>query len=233
MKFFISTDFNSTNFLLTIFVSTKFVSTSFISTMTLLLSTFVSVATFAADVGLPAQTDDRYCTTCHGVDGRGNLALQAPRLAGMEDWYLKRQLENFREGIRGTHADDRLGISMQPMAAKLTDASIADIVSWIGSWEYTPAVTTIDGSVNQGLTAFQSCATCHGANAEGNEALGAPALAGQNDWYLVTQLQNFRASIRGSHQDDRFGAQMIPMAGMLRDDQAIRNVVSYINTLQK
>ena len=205
----------------------------FISTITLLLSTFISVATFAADVGLPAQTDDRYCTTCHGVEGRGNAAVQAPRLAGMEGWYLKRQLENFREEVRGIHAEDLQGIAMRPMAAKLTDASIADIVSWVSSWEYVPAETTVEGNANRGRTAFQSCATCHGANAEGNESLGAPALAGQNDWYLVTQLQNFRASIRGAHQNDSYGAQMIPMARMLSDDQAIINIVSYINTLQK
>jgi cytochrome c553 len=34
--------------------------------------------------------DDRYCTTCHGADGRGNEGVQAPRLAGMEPWYLRR-----------------------------------------------------------------------------------------------------------------------------------------------
>ncbi|MEC9086505.1 MAG: c-type cytochrome, partial [Pseudomonadota bacterium] len=45
--------------------------------------------------------NDRYCTTCHGTDGRGNEGTEAPRLAGMEDWYLRRQLENFRAGIRG------------------------------------------------------------------------------------------------------------------------------------
>ena len=32
--------------------------------------------------------NDRYCTTCHGTDGRGNEGTEAPRLAGMEDWYL-------------------------------------------------------------------------------------------------------------------------------------------------
>ncbi|MBT4255323.1 MAG: cytochrome c, partial [Gammaproteobacteria bacterium] len=92
---------------------------------------------------------------------------------------------------------------------------------------------TVEGNDRQGRTAFQSCAACHGANAEGNEALGAPALAGQNDWYLITQIENFRSGVRGSHQDDTFGAQMVTMSKTLRDEQAILNVVSYINTLQK
>ncbi|MCH7672175.1 MAG: c-type cytochrome [Proteobacteria bacterium] len=198
---------------------------------TLILSALANSAAQAADVGLPAATDDRYCTTCHGVDGRGNIAVQAPRLAGMEDWYLKRQLENFREGIRGTHPADIQGIAMQPMAAKLSDASIADIVSWVGSWEYVAAETTVVANARRGRTAFQSCAACHGTDAEGNEALGAPALAGQNDWYLVTQLKNFRGGLRGAHQDDTYGAQMISMSRTLVGDAAILDVVSYINSL--
>lgn len=204
-------------------------------TTALALSAFSSISVQAAegDVGVAAAMDDRYCTTCHGAEGIGNIAVEAPRLAGMEAWYLKRQLENFRAGIRGAHQQDTQGIAMRPMAAKLTDESIADIVSWVGEWEYLPAAATIEGNVNQGRTAYQTCATCHGANAEGNEALGAPALAGQNDWYMITQLRNFRAGFRGSHPEDTYGSQMLAMSKSLRDDQAVINVVSYINTLQK
>ena len=177
--------------------------------------------------------NDRYCTTCHGTDGRGNEGVQAPRLAGMEDWYLKRQLENFRAGIRGTHPSDREGLAMQPMAAKLSDASITDIIDWVGSWEYVPAEATIDGNANAGRTLYSTCATCHGSRGEGNASLGAPALAGQNDWYLVTQLKNFKAGYRGAHPQDTYGSQMRAMANSLRDEAAINNVVSYITTLSK
>ncbi len=175
--------------------------------------------------------DDRYCTTCHGADGRGNEGVQAPRLAGMEDWYLVRQLENFRAGIRGTHPKDIEGIAMQPMAAKLTDESIADIVQWVGSWTYIPAEITVEGDAARGQQLYAACAACHGQQAEGNEALGAPALAGQNDWYLVTQLKNFMADYRGHHPDDSFGQQMRTMSRTLGDESGVRNVVSYINTL--
>ena len=204
-----------------------------VTATTLILSAVCSMASLAAegDVGVAAAMDDRYCTTCHGVEGIGNIAIEAPRLAGMEAWYLKRQLENFRAGIRGTHEEDVPGIAMRPMAAKLSDESIADIVDWVGDWEYVPAEATVEGNVRQGRTAFQACAACHGANAQGNEALGAPALAGQNDWYLLTQLRNFRAGFRGSHQEDTFGSQMVTMSKTLTDDQAVIDVVSYINTL--
>ena len=205
----------------------------YLTATTLCLSALCSMASLAAegDVGVAAAMDDRYCTTCHGVEGIGNIGIEAPRLAGMEALYLKRQLENFRAGIRGTHGEDTQGIAMRPMAAKLSDESIADIVDWVGDWEYVPAEATVEGDVRQGRTAFQACAACHGADAQGNEALGAPALAGQNDWYLITQLRNFRAGFRGAHQEDTFGSQMVAMSKTLRDDQAVINVVSYINTL--
>ena len=41
------------------------------------------------------------------------------------------------------------------------------------------------------------CAACHGANGQGNQALGAPPLAGQDAAYLARQLNNFKAGRRG------------------------------------
>lgn len=178
--------------------------------------------------------DDRYCTTCHGSDGRGNEGVQAPRLAGMESWYLRRQLENFRGEIRGVHPADKEGIAMRPMATKLSDESIDDILEWVASWEYVPAEVTLEGGDPQrGRNLYSGCAVCHGAEGEGNESLGAPALAGQNDWYLVTQLKNFLAGYRGVHPDDTYGAQMRTMVNTLRNEAGILNVVSYINTLSR
>ena len=199
---------------------------------------FMVLALAGGSLSLPASAEmdtayynDHYCTTCHGADGIGSEGVQAPRLAGMEPWYLKRQLEHFRAGMRGMHREDFQGTEMQPMAAKLSDESIAELVAWVGSWEYVPTPVTLEGDAEAGRALYASCSSCHGANGEGSPTLGAPALAGQNDWYLVTQLQNFKAGYRGSAPGDTYGAQMIPMAASLADDTAIRNVVSYINTL--
>ena len=56
-------------------------------------------------------------------------------------------------------------------------------------------------------------------------------MRGQNDWYLVTQLKNFKQRWRGNENGDTFGQQMMAMTQILTDDAAINNVVSYINTL--
>ena len=197
----------------------------------LLLGSLLSTHALAQTEGAEYY-NDRYCMTCHGADGMGSEGIRGPRLAGMEPWYIKRQLENFRAGVRGTHEMDVPGTEMRPMAVPLTDASITDLLEWIGGWEYKPTeITLTNGDAAAGQPLYGTCAACHGAEAQGNEALGAPALAGQNDWYLFAQLKNFKAGYRGTHADDTYGAQMVPMAATLADDTAILNVVSYINTL--
>ncbi len=46
------------------------------------------------------------CGTCHGQQGEGIAGLNAPKIAGQSAWYLKRQIMNYKNGLRGTHADD-------------------------------------------------------------------------------------------------------------------------------
>ncbi len=41
------------------------------------------------------------CIGCHGMSGEGNVAMNAPKLAGQEIWYLESQLKAFKSGIRG------------------------------------------------------------------------------------------------------------------------------------
>jgi cytochrome c oxidase subunit 2 len=74
------------------------------------------------------------CSACHGSDGRGLQAMNAPGLRGMNDWYLVRQLKNFKHGIRGAHPQDLYGIQMALMAAVLKDdQSIDDLVAYINT----------------------------------------------------------------------------------------------------
>ena len=59
----------------------------------------------------------------------------------------------------------------------------------------------------------------------------APRAAGIDDWYLARQLQNFKTGVRGQHPTDHYGKQMGLMADILQDDQAVNDLVAYINTL--
>lgn len=88
------------------------------------------------------------------------------------------------------------------------------------------------GDPARGKALYATCGACHGANGEGQEALNAPALAGQEDWYVIRQLQNFKNGIRGANPKDTFGMQMAPMAQTLPTEQAIEDVAAYIGTLE-
>ena len=96
----------------------------------------------------------------------------------------------------------------------------------------TPAPPTVKGNVERGRDRYVTCGTCHGADGQGIAATNAPRLKGMSDWYLTTQLRNFRDGARGAHPQDLYGSQMALMAPMLADDQAVNDVVAYINTLR-
>ena len=64
--------------------------------------------------------------------------------------------------------------------------------------------------------------------------LSAPRVAGIPDWYLLRQIRNFDKGVRGTHPDDIFGRQMgVIQKLMLKDDQAILDVIAYIQTLSE
>jgi cytochrome c oxidase subunit 2 len=74
------------------------------------------------------------CAYCHGDSGQGIQAMNAPRTAGMSDWYLARQIQNFKDGIRGSHSSDYYGFQMGLMARVLRDEkSINDLVAYINT----------------------------------------------------------------------------------------------------
>jgi cytochrome c oxidase subunit 2 len=173
------------------------------------------------------------CAACHGSQGEGNPALHAPKLAGQGDWYLKRQLKYFKQGARGTHEKDVFGKMMAPMAATLADdAAISNVTAYIGTFPDKPAPATVNGDAKNGEKRYVTCAACHGSDGRGLQATNAPGLRGMSDWYLVTQLKNFKQGIRGAHPQDLYGPQMASMAAILVDDQAINDLVAYVNTLR-
>ena len=186
-----------------------------------------------AEEELPIPADEYiYCTVCHGVQLMGNSIIKAPRLSGMESWYVESQLRAFKKGWRGKHESDLVGMEMQPMAAALSEEQIKEVSAFVSATRSDAPPGTIDGDAEKGRTHYSTCAACHGVRGEGNIALGSPALTGLNDWYLATQLRNFRDGTRGSQPGDIYGMQMRASARLLSDDEAILDVVKYISTLQ-
>lgn len=172
------------------------------------------------------------CAACHGQQGEGVVAMNAPKLAGQSQWYLKRQVQNYKRGLRGVHKDDTYGQQMIGMAAVLADdAAIDNVAAHIATFPDNPAAASISGDESHGKKLYAVCAYCHGDDGMGNQALNAPRLAGMSDWYLARQLQNFKSGVRGAHPQDYYGFQMGLMGQSLHNEDAVNNIIAYINTL--
>jgi cytochrome c oxidase subunit II len=195
--------------------------------------TFAQTAARAPGDAAAGQPLYAVCTACHGAKGEGNPALNAPKLAGQSDWYLRRELQNFKNGARGTGAKDVFGKMMAPMAATLADdVAIANVVAYIKTLPDDPAPQTVETNVANGRRLYETCAACHGADGRGAQATNAPRLRGMSDWYMVHQLKNFQQGVRGADPKDMYGPQMAVLAAMLTSDREINDLVAYINTLK-
>ena len=195
----------------------------------------VSVAKNDTALARNARILFKTCAACHGNNAEGNQALNAPALVNQDAWYLENQIRNFKTGIRGTDASDSLGLRMATIVRTLTDTlTIKALSTYIKTFEPAGTPTTITGDIQAGMSHYNMiCGACHGPGAEGNKELGSPKLIGIDDWYLKRQIIHFKNGARGSHPDDKSGAQMKQMANTLRDDQAIKDVVAYIQSLQQ
>ena len=188
----------------------------------------------ASLAGAPAETIWRgQCAACHGSAGEGNRALGAPALTQLSDEYLGRQLSHFVGGMRGAHPDDAAGKRMALSVANLTPDDIAALANYVPTeLPGTRPVNTLKGDTARGQDYYRNlCSACHGGNALGNDLLGAPALAGVSDWYLLSSYQGFLDGLRGQHPDDTYGAQMARLAPALPDSDGLQDVIAYVATL--
>jgi cytochrome c oxidase subunit 2 len=174
---------------------------------------------------------EQRCVGCHMINGAGSEAVKAPNLTGLSQAYLQRQLHHFREDIRGDDAKDAEGQMMRAMATSLGDDEIKLLSQYVARLPRQPAPKPERAAGFTGRGLYSGCTSCHGAQAEGFDELGAPRLAGQHGWYLKAQLLKFRAGLRGAHDNDPFGQQMRAMASAIRDDAAIDTLVSHIGSL--
>ncbi len=139
-----------------------------------------------------------------------------------------------RTGSFDALCEQLCGMAHFAMRGRVVVDEQADYDTWLAAQpSFARTQADLAGDAEAGRMLFATCVACHGAQAEGNRELNAPKLSGQGKWYLAQQLRDFRNGVRGTHEKDTYGQQMVPFAGMLADDAAIRNVVEYISTLEE
>ena len=175
------------------------------------------------------------CAHCHGVQGQGSPLALAPSIAGLEQWYVVKQLQNFKDGVRAMHFDDLAGHRMRPMARWLkTPEDVSSVAAYVASLPPVPIeITLVGGDPARGAALYATCSGCHGVKGEGVEPVGAPSLRHTSDWYQRTQIKNYQQGIRGSDPRDVGGAAMRAMSMLLADEQAIKDVLAHIATLSQ
>jgi len=160
-----------------------------------------------------------HCASCHLHDGSGRPDGSIPRLTGQRQSVLENKLYRLRAGIM------RLPV-MDPFARTLAPEEIAEIAAYLSSIP-GPSVAPNEASAEEKARAAslfaQHCASCHGANAEGNDGLFASRLCGQYAGYLERRLDEAASRARG----DADALMQGVVASVPRDD--LRIIVAWLS----
>ena len=164
------------------------------------------------------------CATCHGAGGQGNPGY--PALVD-DDWIWGGKLADIqttiRHGIRSTDPDTRFNQMMAfGQMGMLPPDQISDLV------EYVVAISGHDANAAaaaRGSALFeQQCVSCHGADAKGVQALGAPNLT-DGIWLYGGERQNIQQSLYAGR-----GGVMPAWTGRLSEEQ-ITALAVYVHSL--
>lgn len=98
------------------------------------MNKFLSIITFVAlsSVAAPGFAQDAEkgkalyatCIQCHGEKGEGNPDKKAPKLSGQHDWYVLKQVQDFKSGVRKNP-------DMAPYIKDINDQDIKDLAAYI------------------------------------------------------------------------------------------------------
>ena len=126
------------------------------------------------------------CAACHGMEGRGNQNIGAPDLTDQDSLYgndAQTLLTSILDGRHGT---------MPPMGGSLDSPGITNLANYVLSLSGASHSPT---KAAAGAASFTVCAACHGADAKGNPALGAPNLT-DDVWLYGGDLASIEKTIR-------------------------------------
>ena len=166
------------------------------------------------------------CAACHGQGGN-SAAASFPKIAGLGEKYILKQLMEFKSGAR----DNAI---MKGQVAALSDEQMADLAAYFAGNKRTVGYAAKDkvalgekiyraGNLATGVPA---CLACHGPNGDGMEAAGFPALGGQHGDYIKAQLVSFQEDKR----DNDASAVMRDIAGRMSNKE-VAAVAAYIQGL--
>lgn len=132
------------------------------------------------------------CSACHGADGNSAVA-SFPKLAGLGEKYLLKQLMDIRDGGRPI-------ATMVGLLDEKSDQDLANLAAFYAGQarsgsQANPDLVALGEKVYRSGVAERkvaACTSCHSPNGKGNAPAGFPALAGQHADYIAAQLKAYR-----------------------------------------
>jgi len=174
------------------------------------------------------------CVVCHRHDFTGLISERSPSLPQLSNWYMQGQLQKYKRNIAGYNVEDSDGYAMSDLMKDYSNQQIADMVAYIKTFKPRKQPSTLGGDPYKGEIQYKlNCMACHQKDGRGNGQLYAPNLVGLSDVYIVNQLIKYRDEVRGSGNGDKHGKVMQLFAKNLKDEQAMKDIASYITTLQE
>jgi sulfide dehydrogenase cytochrome subunit len=133
----------------------------------------------------------KYCTTCHGEDGRGTDA-DTPIIAGIPAVVQEDAIYAYVDGDRDCGATPM----MCKMASKLNEDQVAEVAAYFAAMPFSAAGEDFDAELAKAGESLhkENCAICHGA--DDPEDAEASILHGQRKGYLRHVLQQYAAGER-------------------------------------
>ena len=173
------------------------------------------------------------CAACHGTDGN-SLAPTFPKLAGLGERYLLKQMKDIRDGRRPVAL-------MAGQVDNMTDQQLADLAAFYDSHERTSGTADPD-LVKLGRKIYlagvaerkvAACSGCHSPSGKGNGPAGYPGLAGQHADYVQQQLEMFRLGYEDERGRTNGGdSKIMRTIAFGLSDLEIKAVASYVAGLQ-
>ena len=186
-------------------------------------------------IGDPIKGEEysKSCVGCHSKNFSGLISERSPSLPQLSNWYMQGQLQKYKQNILGYKVEDSDGYAMSSLMKDYSNQQIADMVSYIKTFQPRKQLNMLDGGLENGKIEYQlNCMACHQKNGRGNKQLYAPNLVGLSDVYIVNQLIKYRDGIRGSGNGDKHGKVMQLFAKNLKNEQVMKDIAAYIISLQ-
>ena len=184
-----------------------------------------------------AQDIMETCAACHGRSGKGGKGGEYPRIAGLSEQYIAKQLRAFK-------ARERINIPMYPYATEreLPESDIRDIARLFSQIELPTSmpdmppgasslermraavtvfnVPRVEGNAERGAEIYEEeCSDCHGPEGWGED--DAPQLAGQYTEYLRRQLVSFQSGERLNEDMEGIFEEL--------DDRDLQDIFAYLS----